>query len=146
VAEFSTFPVVEIVASLVSTIAAVGLMSALTMTSGAIAVGITMFVEPSKLCTVPVTSPDTLSVLAVASLVADEALPVTVPVTFPVRFAEITPAEKFPDVSLWTIEVATLAEPYWTGVVKAPPITATTPVPEGAGPGTPWDPVSPLTP
>ena len=104
VAEFDTFPNVAIVASLVSTIAAAELMSALTIEPAAIAVGMMIFAEPSKDCAVPVTSPETFTVRGVASFVALLAFPVTDPVTSPVTLPEkvpvIVPAEKFPDASL----------------------------------------------
>jgi hypothetical protein len=100
VAELETLPAVDIVASLVSAIAAAELMSALTIESAVIAVGMVIFAEPSNACAVPVTSPDTFTVRAVASLVAVPALPltdpVTLPVTFPLKVPVIVPAEKFP--------------------------------------------------
>ena len=104
VAEFDTFPAVATVASLVSAMAAAELMSALTIESAVIAVGIVIFADPSKDWAVPVTSPETLTVRAVANLVALPAFPLVVPVTFPVTFPlkvpVIVPAEKFPDASL----------------------------------------------
>ena len=104
VAELATLPAVEIVASLVSAMAAAELMSALTIESAVIAVGMVIFAEPSKDWAVPVTSPETLMLRAVANLVALPAFPLVVPVTFPVTFPlkvpVIVPAEKFPDASL----------------------------------------------
>ena len=75
VAELETFPAVAMVASLVSTMAAAELMSALTIEPAVIAVGMVISADPSKDWAVPVTSPETLTVRAVANLVALPAFP-----------------------------------------------------------------------
>ncbi len=65
VAEFETFPAVEIVANLVSAMAAVAEMSASTITPGFNVIGIEMFSDPLKLVAVPVASPEIAIVRAV---------------------------------------------------------------------------------
>lgn len=86
VAELETFPAVEMVASLVSAMAAEALMSASTITPEAIEVAL-----PTE-----VTSP-----VRLALVVTVEALPV--------RLAVMVPAEKFPLASRATMALAVLA-------------------------------------
>jgi hypothetical protein len=90
VAEFETFPAVEIVASFVSAIAAALLISALTIEFGVIAEDIVISEEPLKEVAVPVTSPEiaivlaVVRVLALVAVVAVLALPFKEPVIVPV--------------------------------------------------------------
>ena len=65
VAEFDTLPAVDIVANLVSAIAALALMSASTIDPAVIAEDIVISALPLKLVAVPVTSPLIAIVLAV---------------------------------------------------------------------------------
>ena len=83
VALLDTFPAVDIVASLVSTIPAVALISAFTMEPAVIADAMLMSEDPLNDVAVPVTSPEIAIVLAVWRIVAVPALPVMFPVTLP---------------------------------------------------------------
>jgi hypothetical protein len=82
VAEFDTLPAVDIGASFVSTIPAAEFISALTIESAVIAADIVISAIPLNDVAVPVTSPLIAIVLAVANVVAVDALPTSGPLKF----------------------------------------------------------------
>ena len=85
VALFDTLPAVEMVANLVSAIAALALMSAFTIAPAAMAVVSATFPLPLNDTAVAVTSPVSEKSLAFCSVVAVDALPVTAPVSGPLK-------------------------------------------------------------
>jgi len=99
VAELDTFPVVEMVASLVSAIAAEALTSASTIDPAVIPELMVILAPPLKDVAEPVTSPLIAIVLAVCNVEAVDALPINAAVT--------VPALKLPEASLVTTEFGT---------------------------------------